>query len=146
MRGESCPPAWRLSALLLGAIWIVTLAVACGGGGDDFVASPVETGAADRDARDKPGAMTVAALALHTTAQVQGQAPGRGATTLPAPLLQPCNDESRRPTQSAAVPTHLRAPRVQGDGLDDAALSSPAGRTDAGGPGADPPADPFEAK
>lgn len=146
MRGESCSPAWRLSALLLGASWIVTLAVACGGGGDDLVASAVATGAAGRDARDKPGAMTVAALTLHTTAQMQGQAPGRGAAMLRAPLLQPCNDESRRPTQSAAVPTHLRAPRVQGDGLDDAALSSPAGRTDAGGPGADPPADPFEAK
>jgi len=122
----------------------VTVAVGCGGGGD-FVAFP-DTGAAGRDARDKSGAMTVAALALHTTAQVQGQAPGRGAATLPAPLLQPCNDESRRPAQSAALPTHLRAPRVQGDGLDDAALSSPAGRTDADGPGADPPADPFEAK
>jgi hypothetical protein len=146
MRAEPCSPAWRLSTLLLGASWVVALAVACGGGGDDLIASPVATGAAGSDARDKPGAMAVVALAPHTTAQMPGQAPGRGAATLPAPLLQPCSDESRRPAQSAAVPTHLRAPRVQGDGLDDAALSSPAGRTDAGGPGADPPADPFEAK
>lgn len=145
MRGEPCSPAWRLSALLLGASWVATLAVACGGG-DDRAASPDATGAAGSDARDMPGAMAVAAMAPHTSAVMQDPAPGRGAATLPAPRLQPCIDESSRPAQSAAVPTHLRAPRVQGDGFDDAELSSPAGRSGAGGPGADPPADPFEAK
>ncbi len=146
MRGEPCSPAWRLSALLLGASWIVTLAVACGGGGDDVVANPVATGVAGSSARTEAGAMAVAALPPYSSAQMQGQTPVRGAATLPAPLLQPCNDESRRPAQPAAVPTHLRAPGVQGDGLDDEALNSPAGRPGAGAAGADPLTDPFEAK
>ncbi len=146
MRSEPCSPAWRLSALLLGASWVATLAVACGGGGNDLAASPVATGAAGNDARDKPGAMAVAAMAPHTSALMQDPAPGRGAATLPAPRLQPCIDESSRPAQSAAVPTPVRTPRVQGDRFDDAALNSPAGRPGAGGPGADPPVDPFEAE
>lgn len=138
MRGETCSPAWRMSALLLGTSWVMTLAVACGGGagggGDDVIATSVATGVAGSGARTEAGAMGVAALPAPTPAQMR------------APLLRPCSDESRRPAQAAAVPAHLRAPPVHGNGLDDEALNLPAGRQGAGAADADPLADPFETK
>ena len=141
MRGEPSSAAWRLTALLLGASWVVTLAVACGGGGDDVIAMPVATGAtaaAGSGARAEAAAVAAAAP--------QPQVPGHNAVAMPAVPLQPCSDESRRPAQLAAVPAHLRAPAVQGDELGDEALNSPAGRPGAGAAGAAPPANAFEAK
>ena len=146
MHGEPSSAAWRLTALLLGASWVVTLAVACGGGDDDVIATPVATGAAGSGARADAGGMAVAAAAPQTLAQTQGQAPGHGAGAMPATQLQPCGDESRRPAQFAAVPAHLRAPVVQGDELGDEALNSPAGRLGAGAAGAAPTANAFEVK
>ena len=141
MRGEPSSAAWRLTALLLGASWVVTLAVACGGGGDDVIAMPVATGAtaaAGSGARAEAAAVAAAAP--------QPQVPGHNAVAMPAVPLQPCADASRRQAHLAAAPAHLRAPAVQGDELGDEALNSPAGRPGAGAAGAAPPANAFEAK
>lgn len=142
MHREPSSAAWRLTALLLGASWVVTLAVACGGGGDDVIANSVvatgATAAAGSGARAEAAAVAAAAP--------RPQVPGHNAVAMPAVPLQPCSDESRRPAQLAAVPAHLRAPAVQGDELGDEALNSPAGRPGAGAAGAAPPANAFEAK
>ena len=123
MRGPTCSGGWRVAALLLGASWLVTLAVACGGG-DDFVAPA---------AAPAPQALAPA-LAL-------GLAQNAAAT--PATPLQPCADEPRQAAKIAAVPAHLRAPVVQDHGLSDEALKSPLG--DQGASAASVQlADPFE--
>lgn len=96
MRGEPCSQAWRTSALLLGASWIVTLAVACGGGGDgddDVVVTPVTT-----------GAVGVAAASSRTPAQMQRQTPRHETAALPVRPPQPCNDELLVPARFAADP------------------------------------------
>ena len=124
MRGPSCSPLWRVAALLLGASWLVTLAVACGGG-DDAVAPA---------AAPAPQAQALApALAL-------GLANNAAAT-----LLQPCADGPRQAAKIAAVPAHLRAPVLQDHGLSDEALKSPLGDQGASAAGVQP-ADPFETK
>lgn len=75
MRGEPCPPAWRLSALLLGAGWVVTLAAACGDGGD---------GGGDAVAVDAAGHSSAAGGDTAIDANLRLQA--HAATTLaPAP-------------------------------------------------------------
>ena len=149
MRAEPSSAAWRLTALLLGASWVVTLAVACGGGGDDVIAMSVATGATSAvgsGARAETLGLAVAAAAPQTLAQTQGQAPGPGAAAMPATQLQPCSDDSRRPAQLAAVPAHLRAPVARGDELGDEALNSPGGRPRPEAAGAAPPAEAPEAK
>lgn len=150
MHGEPSSAAWRLTALLLGASWVVTLAVACGGGSDDDVtgnpASNGAAGAAGSSVRAEAAAMAAVAAAPHTLARAPGQAPGPDAAAVPATRLHPCTDESRRPAQFATVPAHLRAPMVRGDELSDEVLNSPAGHLGAGAAGADPRTDPFEAK
>ena len=149
MRAEPSSAAWRLTALLLGASWVVTLAVACGGGGDDVIAMSVATGATGAvgsGARAEALGLAVAAAAPQTLAQTQGQAPGPGAAAMPATQLQPCSDDSRRPAQLAAVPAHLRAPVARGDELGDEALNSPGGRPRPEAAGAAPPAEAPEAK
>jgi len=143
-RGEPCSAARRLTALVLGASWLVMLVVACGGGDDDVIATPVAMGTAGSSARAEARAM--AATAPNTSAQMPAHAPGHVGATMPAALLQPCSDESRRPAQLAAVPAQLRSPLVQGDGLGDEALNSLAGRLGAGASDTAPASDPFEAK
>ena len=119
MRGPSCSPLWRVAALLLGASWLVTLAVACGGGDDAVALAPQAL---------------APALAL-------GLAQNAAAT--PATPLQPCADEPRQAAKMAAVPAHLRAPVVQDHGLSDEALKLPLGEQGASTAGVQP-ADPFD--
>ena len=127
MRGPSCSPLWRVAALLLGASWLVTLAVACGGG-DDVVAPA---------AAPAPQAQ---ALAL---APPSAQAQALNAAAMPTPPLQPCADEPRQAAKMAAVPAHLRAPVVQDHGLSDEALKSPLGEQGVSAAGVQL-ADPFD--
>lgn len=148
MRGEPCSAAWRLSAMLLGASWIVTLAVACGGGGDDVIANSVvatgATGMAGSGGRAE--ALAVAGAAP------QPQAAGHHAGAMSAALLQPCADEPRRPAHLAVepehlaeVPPHLRAPVLR-DELSEAVLSARSGRPNAAAAGAEPPEELIDTK
>jgi hypothetical protein len=134
MRGEPCSPGWRLSALLLGASWIVTLAVACGGGGDDVVATHAALGAGGAGGRG--GA---AASAAGQAAQV----PSHSAGAQRRASVQPCTDEARQASQGGALPVPLRAPAVQAHELSDEALNLPSGQTGTGAVSA-PMANPFE--
>ena len=103
MRSEPCSAAWRLTALLLGASWVVTLGVACGGGGDDAIAGSVAATSATGGA----GSGAPAESAAVPAATSQSQVLGHHAAALSATLLQPCVDDSRRPAHLAAVPEHL---------------------------------------
>ena len=123
MRGHTCSGGWRALALLLGVSWLVTLAVACGGG-DDAVAPA---------AAPAPQAQT-SALALGLA---------HNAAAMPTPPLQPCADEPRQAAKMAAVPAHLRAPVVQDHGLSDEALKSPLGEQGVSAAGVQL-ADPFD--
>jgi len=127
MRGEPCSPAWRLTALLLGASWVVTLAVACGGGGDGVVATPATVGAVGSASRGDAGERALASAA----GQVP-QARSPSATSLPTASVQPCTEASRQVVQRAALPTQLRPPEVQAHELSDEALNLPTGRPGTG--------------
>ena len=116
MRDPTCSGGWRVAALLLGASWLVTLAVACGGG-DDAVAP-----------------------AAAPAPQALGLAHNAAATPTP---LQPCADEPRQAAKMAAVPAHLRAPVVQDHGLSNEALKLPLGEQGASAAGVQL-ADPFD--
>lgn len=148
MRSEPCSAAWRLTALLLGASWVVTLAVACGGGGDDAIAGSVAATSATGGA----GSGAPAESAAVPAATSQSQVLGHHAAALSATLLQPCVDDSRRPAHLAAVPEHLagvpphqRAPVLR-DELSDEVLSSRSGRPNAAAAGSEPPEELIEAK
>ena len=130
MRGPSCSGGWRVAALLLGASWLVTLAVACGGGDDAVAPTPSAAHAAGGSSRAGAGAVVGAG-----TAAPLAQALAQNAAATPAALRQPCADEPRQAAlsavqsavQSATVPAHLRAPAMQDHGLSDEALKSPLG-------------------
>lgn len=119
MRGHTCSGGWRVAALLLGASWLVTLAMACGGGDDAVVPAP--------------------------QALPQAQAQAYQAAAMPKALLQPCADEPRPAAQLATMSAHLRAPVVQDHGLSDEALKSPLGEQGTSAAGVQP-ADPFETR
>ena len=122
MRGPTCSGGWRVAALLLGASWLVTLAVACGGGDDAVGTTPSAAHAAGGSSRAGAGAVVGAG-----TAAPLAQALAQNAAATPAALRQPCADEPRQAAQSATVPAHLRAPAMQDHGLSDEALKSPLG-------------------
>lgn len=154
MCSAPCCAAWRLAALLLGASWVVTLAVACGGRGDNDDDNPAtatrgvsdSTSAASRGAPAEAGAKAVAAVAVRVPGGLPGLVPGQGATSLTAPPPSPCSDELRWPAQLAALHAPARVPVAQDDGPGGEALNSPAGHPGASVSGAAPPVDPFEAK
>ena len=134
MRGPTCSGGWRVAALLLGASWLVTLAVACGGGDDAVGPTPSAAHAAGGSSRAGAGAVVGAGTAAPLA---------QNAAATPAALRQPCADEPRQAAQlavqsaalsavqsavqSATVPAHLRAPAMQDHGLSDEALKSPLG-------------------
>ena len=130
MRDPTCSGGWRVAALLLGASWLVTLAVACGGGDDTVAPTPSAAHAAGGSSRAGAGAVVGAG-----TAAALAQALAQNAAATPAALRQPCADEPRQAAQSAVqsvvqsatVPAHLRAPAMQDHGLSDEALKSPLG-------------------
>lgn len=125
MRSPTCSGGWRVAALLLGASWLVTLAVACGGGGDAVAPA--------------------AAPAPQALAQTLAPAWANNEAAMPATPLQPCADAPRHAAKMAAVPAHLLAPVVQDHGLSDDALKSPLGEQGASAAGVQA-ADPFETK
>lgn len=133
MRGEPCSPGWRLSALLLGASWVVTLAVACGGGDDEVTAH------AALDAGGAGGGDGAAAGAAGQTTQV----PSHSAGALRTASDQPCADEARRAARGGALPMPLRASAVQAHELSDEVLNMHSGQTGTGAISA-PMANPFE--
>ena len=128
MRDPTCSGGWRVAALLLGASWLVTLAVACGGGDDAVGPTPSAAHAAGGSSRAGAGAVVGAGTAAPLA---QALALAQNAAATPAALRQPCADEPRQAAQSAAqsatVPAHLRAPAMQDHGLSDEALKSPLG-------------------
>jgi hypothetical protein len=133
MRGEPCSPGWRLSALLPGASWVVTLAVACGGG-DDVVTTDAALGAG----RAEGGGGAAAGTAGPST-----QGPSQSAGARRRASVRPCADEARQASQGGALPVPLRAPAVQAHELSDEALDLPSGQTGTGAVRA-PMANPFE--
>ena len=132
MRGPTCSGGWRVAALLLGTSWLVTLAVACGGGDDAVGPTPSAAHAAGGSSRAGAGAVVGAGTAAPLA---QAPALAQNAAATPAALRQPCADEPRQAAQSAVqsvvqsatVPAHLRAPAMQDHGLSDEALKSPLG-------------------
>ena len=127
MRGEPCSPAWRLTALLLGASWVVALAVACGGGGDDVVATHGSVGAGGSGSRVDAGKGVLVSAA--------GQAPqstSRSATAVPTASVQPCTEAPRQVAQRAALPTPLWASEAQAHELSDDGVNLPASRPGTG--------------
>ena len=122
MRGETSSPAWRLTALLLGASWVVTLAVACGGGGEDVVDALVTTSTVGSGSRVAASAGVVVSAAGQAP-----QAPPRIASAVATALVPPCTDASRQVAQRAALPTQSRASAAPADELSDEALNLPAG-------------------
>lgn len=137
MRGEPCSPGWRLSALLLGASWVVTLAVACGGG-DDVVATHA---ALDAGAAGGGGGAAAGAAGQET------QVPSHSAGAQPRSSVLPCADEARKASQAGALPVPLpvplRAPAAQAHELNDEVLNLHSGQKGTGAVSA-PMANPFE--
>ena len=146
MRGHTCSGGWRVAALLLGASWLVTLAVACGGGDDAVAPAPSAAHAAGGSTRAEAGAgVGAGTLAPQALALVLAPAlaPAHHAAAMPAAPLQPCADAPRQALRVAAVPAHLRPPVVQDHGLSDEALKSPLGDQGASAAGVQL-ADPFD--
>jgi len=127
MHGETCSPAWRLTALLLGASWVVTLAVACGGGGDDVVGTHVTASAAGSGSRGDAGDGMGASAAGQAP-----QAPSHHATAVLTAPVDAGTDGSRQAATRAALPTQLRASEVQAHELTGEALNEPAGKPGTG--------------
>jgi hypothetical protein len=113
MCGEPCSPAWRLSALLLGAGWVVTLAAACGDGGGDAVAidAASHSAAAGGD------------TAIEANLRLQAHA----ATTLAPAPSQPEASEPHQAAPVAALGELPQVSEVQARELSDEALNSPVG-------------------
>ena len=129
MRGEPCSPARRLTALMLGASWVVMLAVACGGGGDDVVGTHVTVGAAGSGSRGGAGAGD--GMGASAAGQAP-QAPSHHATAVLTAPVDAGTDGSRQAATRAALPTQLRASEVQAHELSDEALNEPAGNPGTG--------------
>ena len=127
-----------MAALLLGASWLVTLAVACGGGDDAAAPAPSAAQAAGGSTRAGAGAV-VGTLAPPALAQAMAQP----AAAMPAAPLQPCTDGPRQVATVAAVPAHRRPPVEQDHGLGDEALKWPLGDQGASAAGVQL-ADPFD--
>ena len=140
MRGHTCSGGWRVAALLLGASWLVTLAVACGGGDDAVAPAPSAAQAAGSSTRAGAGAVVGAGT---LAPQALAQALAHQAAAMPVALLQPCADGPRQVAKVAAVPAHRRPPAEQDHGLGDEALKSPLGAPGAGAAGVQL-ADPFD--
>ena len=140
MHGNTCSGGWRVAALLLGASWLVTLAVACGGGDDAVAPAPSAAHAAGGSTRAGAGAGVGAG-----TLAAQALALAHPAAAMPAALLQPCADGPRQVATVAAVPAPLRPPVEQDHGLSDEALKLPLGAPGASAAGV-PLADPFDTR
>ena len=133
-----------MAALLLGVSWLVTLAVACGGGDDAAAPAPSAAQAAGGSTRAGAGAVVGAGtLAPQALAQAQAQALAQPAAAMPAAPLQPCADGPRQVATVAAVPAHRRPPVEQDHGLSDEALKLPLGDQGASAAGVQL-ADPFD--
>ena len=140
MRGHTCSGGWRALALLLGASWLVTLAVACGGGDD--AATPVPSAAQAAAGSTRAGAGAVVGAGT-LAPQALALALANQAAAMPSAPLQPCADGPRQVATVAAVPAHLRPPAEQDHGLSDEALKLPLGDQGASAAGVQP-ADPFD--
>ena len=146
MRGHTCSGGWRALALLLGVSWLVTLAVACGGGDDAVAPAPSAAQAAGGSTRAGAGTGAVVGagtLAPPALALALAQALAQPAAAMPAAPLQPCADGPRQVATVAAVPAHRRPPVEQDHGLSDEALKLPLGDQGASAAGVQL-ADPFD--